>query len=352
MTAARRAADDDDPSIAIAPESRALRELIDCVAPTPLPVLLLGETGSGKEIAAERLHRHSRQTQDRFVKVNCASLAESIVDSELFGHERGAFTNAHATREGLFESADGGTLFLDEVAALSSRTQAKLLRVLECGEIVRLGSSRARCVNVRIIAATHGDLEGMVASGAFREDLFFRLNTITVRIPPLRARPSDIVPLAELFAARLARSLDRVPPRFSRQAIELLIEHGWPGNVRELRHVVERAVVFCQTEIEAADLGLPICRPLARFDARASSNDVLSDEPAAALVDEPRAGPGCIRDEVKSFERERIVAALENSRQNQTRAAELLGVSRRTLTNKLNAYGILRPRKRGPSLGD
>jgi two-component system response regulator AtoC len=316
--------DDQSDWIVLDPESRALAALLDSVAPAPLPVLLLGETGSGKEMAAERLHRGSPRAPRPLVRINCAALSDSIVDSELFGHERGAFTSAHAQRAGLFEAADGGTLFLDEVAELTPRTQAKLLRVLESGEIVRVGSTQTRAVDVRVVAATNADLEQMVAAGSFREDLLFRLNAITVRIPPLRARPTEVIPLAELFAARLARQLQRPLPRLSPGAVAALLAHHWPGNVRELRHVMERALVVSRSPmLQAEDLGLP----------------------AAREVDQPEAG---IRGQMRSFEKERILLALERARHNQTRAAQLLGMSRRTLTNKLNAHRIARPRKKVP----
>lgn len=306
--------------LALDPEMRRLRDALETVAPTPLPVLILGETGTGKEVVAEWIAGMSRHARDRFVKVNCASLSETLVESELFGHERGAFTGAVAPREGLFEAAHEGTLFLDEVGELSPRTQAKLLRTLEYGEIVRVGSTRPRRVDVRVIAATHRDLEQMVAEGEFRQDLYFRLNAVTLRIPPLRARTCEILPLAELFAARLSRRLERPAPRLTPAATSALLAHPWPGNIRELRHVIERAVVMAKGGPIQAD-HLMLVAPRAQVDAG-------------------------IRGDVRSFERDRILAALDRTRQNQTRAAELLGVSRRTLTNKLNAYGIARPRKK------
>ncbi|KYF68711.1 sigma-54 interaction domain-containing protein [Sorangium cellulosum] len=306
--------------LALDPEMRRLRDALETVAPTPLPVLILGETGTGKEVVGEWIAGMSRHARDRFVKVNCASLSETLVESELFGHERGAFTGAVAPREGLFEAAHEGTLFLDEVGELSPRTQAKLLRTLEYGEIVRVGSTRPRRVDVRVIAATHRDLEQMVAEGEFRQDLYFRLNAVTLRIPPLRARTCEILPLAELFAARLSRRLERPAPRLTPAATSALLAHPWPGNIRELRHVIERAVVMAKGGPIQAD-HLMLVAPRAQADAG-------------------------IRGDVRSFERDRILAALDRTRQNQTRAAELLGVSRRTLTNKLNAYGIARPRKK------
>jgi DNA-binding NtrC family response regulator len=235
-----------DSCVVLDPEMRRIWALLATVGPTPLPVLILGETGSGKEVAAEWLHKNRGHDRGAFLRMNCASLAEAIVESELFGHEKGAFTGALSARQGLFEAADGGTLFLDEIAELSLPTQAKLLRVLECGEIVRVGSTTPRRVDVRIVSATHRDLEARVAQGAFREDLFFRMNGIAVRLPPLRARAIEIVPLARMFAGNAARKLGRDEPELSDAAIARLGAHAWSGNVRELRNVMERAVVLAK----------------------------------------------------------------------------------------------------------
>jgi len=230
------------------PAMKRLYEMLDVVAPTGLSVLILGETGVGKEVFAEALHRRSSRVGAPFLKLNCAALPESILEAELFGYEKGAFTGATQTKVGLFEAADGGTLFLDEVGEMAPSTQTKVLRALESGEVMRLGSSTTRKVDVRFISAANRDLRKLVASGGFRADLFFRLNGITMTLPPLRKRPEDVLPLAEVFLARSARKLGKPPPRLGEEARKALGAHPWPGNVRELRNVIERAVVLCQGE--------------------------------------------------------------------------------------------------------
>ncbi|WP_394849781.1 sigma 54-interacting transcriptional regulator [Pendulispora brunnea] len=306
--------------ILMAPEMRNLLHRADLFAASSLTILILGETGVGKELIAERVHRRSPRRCGNMLKVNCASLAESLVESELFGHERGAFTGALAQREGLFEAADGGTLFLDEVGELSPVVQAKLLRVLECGEIVRVGATKPVRVDVRIVAATHRDLAQLVRIGRFREDLYFRLTGAELHVPPLRKRQLDIEPLAIHFADRMARSLGRPVPQISSKAIHILLLHPWPGNVRELKLVIERAVVVCQGDTLGAE-----CLEFPRRDVR---------------VEETKDG----HDEFD--ERSRIIKALQKTNGNQTRAAELLGMTRRSLVNKLDRYEIARPRKR------
>jgi hypothetical protein len=223
------------------PTMKRLYEMLDVVAPTGLSVLILGETGVGKEVFAEALHRLSSRVGAPFLKLNCAALPESILEAELFGYEKGAFTGATQTKVGLFEAADGGTLFLDEVGEMAPSTQTKVLRALESGEVMRLGSSATRKVDVRFISAANRDLRKLVASGGFRADLFFRLNGITMTLPPLRKRPEDVLPLAEVFLARSARKLAKPAPRLGEEARKALGSHPWPGNVRELRNVIERA---------------------------------------------------------------------------------------------------------------
>jgi DNA-binding NtrC family response regulator len=322
-------------------EMRRVRETLELVGPASLSVLILGETGSGKEVAADWLHRASTRAQRNMLKINCAGLAESIVESELFGHEKGAFSGAALARQGLFEAADGGTLFLDEVAELTPRIQAKLLRVLECGEIIRVGSHTARRVDVRFVAATHRSLEQLVATGQFREDLYFRLNGVTVRLPPLRERREEILPLAHMFVRRAADKLGRIPLPLGEAAAEALLAHPWPGNVRELRQVIERAIVVCRsTALNVEDLGLKV--PSRPTEPPTDREPCAAQDGAGEADEEVSLG---LRDELRMFERDRIVAVLAQTNGNQTRAAQLLGVSRRTLTNKLNAYDIDRPRK-------
>ncbi len=328
-------AEQSEPPIIVDEEMQRVFQLLKQVAPTDLPVLILGETGSGKEGAAEWLHAHSGRTGGRFVTVNCASLSESVLESELFGHERGAFTGALAAREGLFEAADGGTLLLDEIGEFSLRAQAKLLRVLETGEIVRVGSTQPRRVDVRLVAATHRDLPELVRQGAFREDLYFRLSGITLTIAPLRERRSEILPLALLFLRRVARAMKRPVWTLAECAESALVAHAWPGNVRELRNAVTRAAALCTGPALRAEHFALGGASLGRSRPPAPPGPPATADAASTTV----------RRELQIFERERIMAALEKTDGNQTRAAELLGLSRRTLTNKLNAHAIERPRK-------
>jgi transcriptional regulator with GAF, ATPase, and Fis domain len=317
---------------------RRIYELLDKLALTHIPILVLGETGVGKELIAEWVHRHSARADAPLVKLNCAGLTESVVESELFGHERGAFTGATNLHAGLFERADGGTLLLDEIGELPARTQAKLLRVLESGELQRVGGTLTRFVSVRVIAATHRDLAAMVERGEFRQDLFFRLNAAIVDVPPLRERSSEIVPLAELFLERYAERMHRPPLELDRDATAALLAYDWPGNVRELRNVIERAAAMTDDgRISAVALAL---------NTRLRRKPQASEE--ARIASAPTIGPlafGDIRSELRAFERARIIAALETTMGNQTRAAKLLGVSRRTLSNKLTMHGLERPRR-------
>jgi DNA-binding NtrC family response regulator len=259
--------------------------------------------------------------------INCAALAESLLESELFGHEKGAFTGAVAARAGLFEAAEGGTVFLDEIGELPLATQGKLLRVLEERVVTRVGSTRARPIDVRFVAATNRDVEADSKQGRFRPDLYFRLAGITLTIPPLRERPVEIEHLVGSFVAAACRQVDRSAPlAVSPAAWELLLRHDWPGNVRELRNAVERAVVLC-----AGDAILPEDLPPS-----------LQRAPAPAPPLERDAGP--LADELKALERARISEALERCGGNQSRAAELLGMPRRTLVSRLAEFGLGRRR--------
>jgi DNA-binding NtrC family response regulator len=282
-------------------------------------VLLLGETGVGKEVLARAIHSHSPRARGPFMAINCAALAESLLESELFGSEKGAFTGA-LTRVGLFEAAGGGTLFLDEVGELPLGTQAKLLRVLEERLVTRLGSTRARPVDVRFIAATNRDLDADSRQGRFRSDLYYRLNGLALVIPPLRERPLEIEALATSFLSAACRDLERrAPLTFSSAALELLRRHPWPGNVRELRNAVERAVVMC-----AESSILPEHLP-----PTLSSSTPTRPAPAATL-----------QAEMKAMERRRIVEALERCEGNQSEAARQLGMPRRTLVSRLKELGL------------
>ncbi|HEY8428067.1 MAG TPA: sigma 54-interacting transcriptional regulator, partial [Sandaracinaceae bacterium] len=292
------------PALVRDPAMEAVMELARRVAPSELTVLLLGETGVGKEIVAEAIHAASRRRGGPFVRVNCAALAESVAESELFGHERGAFTGAVGARAGIFEAAEGGTVFLDEIGELSPSLQAKLLRVLESREVTRVGSVVARPIDVRFISATNRDLRAEVAAGRFREDLFFRLNGIRIEIPPLRERPADIAPLALRFARGAGSSAITIDD----EVLPLLARYPWPGNVRELRNAMERAAV-----LSGGGHILPIHLP-----------EEIREHGAAP----PPAGG--LRAELDGVERRRILEALERTGGNQTQAAALLGMPRRT----------------------
>ncbi len=352
------------------PTMQRLYALLDVIAPSPLNVVILGETGTGKEVFAEAMHKGSSRASRPFLKINCAALSGSLLESELFGHEKGAFTGAIGAKEGLFEAADGGTVFLDEVGELPIETQAKLLRVIEYGEVIRLGSVQPRRVDVRYVAATNRDLNHAIAQGRFRADLFFRLNGFLVTLPPLRKRQRDIVPLARHFLDRAARGRPYHVTAESQAALE---RYSWPGNVRELKNVLERALVLAGAvgRIDPLHLQLPDASAPAE-----SGRDVASGPfdttpptpygsgslsgawpPAGAMgpmtpamgVMAPSVPPGPQADlkaQRESWEKHQILQALEKTSGNQKEAAKLLGVSRRTLINKIEAYGIARPRKR------
>jgi len=321
---ARRAAPSRaDAPVVIDPAMRRLYALADVIGPSSLHVIILGETGTGKEVYAEALHAASKRADRAFLRVNCASLQGPLLESELFGYERGAFTGATASKPGLLESADGGTVFLDEIGELPLETQAKLLRALESGDVTRLGAVTPKHVDVRYVAATHRDLALASREGTFRADLYFRLNGFSVTLPPLRRRRAEIVPLAEVILARLARQ-GGLPsaPRMKSAARAMLEGYLWPGNVRELRNVVERAFVLAQGGAEIL--------------------------PAHILLGEADAEPSQRRPEVLATlrDRDRVVQALEHAGGNQTAAAKALGVSRRALINRIAEYGLERPRKR------
>ncbi len=300
-------------------------------------VLIVGETGAGKEVLAETVHRASPRAAKPFLALNCAALTESLVESELFGYERGAFTGATQAKVGLLESAAGGTVFLDEIGEMPLATQAKLLRVLETRQVLRVGATQPRSVDVRFVAATNRDLEDEVAEKRFREDLYFRLNVITLEIPPLRERPEEIEPLARLFLGRLAEAVGRAPPSLSAEALALLHGSAWPGNIRELRNVLERAFVLCAGHEITVD-HLPVDK-LRRRHAEGVPTAGAPDTRTAPTSEEGREPQG-----LKEIERKAIVDALERCHFNQTRAAELLGMPRRTFCKRLKDYAIPRPR--------
>jgi transcriptional regulator with GAF, ATPase, and Fis domain len=320
---------------------------VEDVAPSDLSVLIMGDTGTGKELLAQLIHERSSRQKGPFVRLNCAALPETLAESELFGHERGSFTGAERTKTGLFEAADGGTLFLDEVGELSLPLQAKLLRVLDKGEVLPVGAVRARRVAIRVVAATNRDLRGRVGSGDFRADLFYRLSGVVVRVPPLRDRGNEIPALVDFFALACASQAGKPLPQFSPEAISALCAHEWPGNVRELKHVVERVVLLARNGVVLPDdLGLdptPHWPPLVPESTPTLTDiDEFPETPTSVTVERvPIATPLS----EGSSERQRIVDALARTHGNQVRAARLLGISRRTLINRLDTYGLPRPRK-------
>jgi DNA-binding NtrC family response regulator len=318
---------------------RQLYKLIERVAPGMISVILLGETGVGKEVVAEALHRLSPRAERPFVRLNCAALSESLLESELFGHEKGAFTGAVQARAGLLESADGGTVFLDEVGEMPVTTQVKLLRVIEERRVTRVGATRPRDLDVRFVSATHRDLEAEIARGRFRQDLYFRLNGISVVIPPLRERAREIDALARFFAAEGARRAGlSSPPALTPEALAALRAHAWPGNLREMRNVLERAVLLAgEGPVTPEHLPGVGARPRSVAPPAPEAND------AAPAPDAARGGAR--QSELDAIERQRILDALERCAGNQTLAARILGMSRRTFVNRLTEYNIARPRK-------
>jgi transcriptional regulator with PAS, ATPase and Fis domain len=349
-------------AVSPAPDTMAeLEAMAARLAAGSVSVLIQGETGVGKERMAERIHRMSARASGPFVRLNCAAIAESLLESELFGHERGAFTGAHAAKLGLLELAAGGTLFFDEIGELPLALQVKLLRAVEERAVRRVGGVEARPVDVRYVSASNRELEAEVEAGRFRRDLYYRLAGATLFIPPLRQRRGEIRPLAGRFVAEASEALGRASVSLSEDACAWLLEHAWPGNVRELRSACERAVLLCDESALRRDHFLAAAGPRAGAFAAAagatggapSPSDVASESPPADPPDPPDrpadGEPDSLRDaarrEVEAVERRRIVAALEQAGGNQTRAAELLGISRRTLVNRLGAYDLPRPRK-------
>ncbi len=309
------------------PAMKALIDMVGAVAPSEATVLITGESGTGKELIARCVHANSGRSDKPLVTVNCAALAESILESELFGHEKGAFTGADRRREGRFMQADRGTIFLDEIAEMSPMMQAKLLRVIQEGEIQRVGSDKPLIVDVRILAATNRELEAEVEAGRFREDLYYRLNVVTLQIPQLRNRLDDIPLLAHHFMEIYGKKNRKPVKGFTPYALDLLLRYPWPGNVRELENSVERAVILLPGEyISEKELPLSI----SRIDA--AENDVRKGTAPPA----ESAGRGSL----EAIEKEAILAALNTAEGNKSQAARTLGISRKTLHNKLRNYGI------------
>jgi transcriptional regulator with GAF, ATPase, and Fis domain len=308
------------------------------VAPTQASVLLLGETGTGKELVARTIHGYSERTARRFVAVNCSALAEGLLESELFGHVRGAFTGAASSRPGLFREADRGTLFLDEIGDISPALQARLLRALQEHEIVPVGSEAVIKVDVRIIAATHRDLAALVRTGKFREDLYYRLNVVTLQLPPLRDRKQDIPLLLDHFLRELTERHGRGPVALDPEAQQRLLAYDWPGNVRELQNVLERALVLAEQDVIGPEHLPAEVRPSSDSDPPPGPPP---DEGAAVL--EPRAGGLLSLEEV---ERRHVMRVLEATGGSREEASRILGISRRTLTRMVQRWGL--PPRRSP----
>ena len=316
---------------------RSVLERVKVAAPAPTTVLIVGESGTGKELIANAIHQHSPRAARSFVALNCGAIPGEILEAELFGHERGAFTGAHQRRTGKVEMAHGGTLFLDEISELSPDLQVKLLRVLEDRKITRVGGNEEIEVDFRLVAATNRDLESEVASGRFRQDLYYRLKVVTIALPPLRQRPEDILPLVDHFVDHFNRQLGRRVRRLAPALLDALRGLAWAGNVRELRNVVENMVLFCQGE-ELSTADLP---PEYRHTGVVS--------PAAEAIGEGGAtapGPYVPRP-MADIEKEAILGALAFTRGHRAKAAGLLGIGLRTLQRKLKEYGMATGRGEG-----
>jgi two-component system, NtrC family, nitrogen regulation response regulator NtrX len=337
----RRAAEVRHEMVGESPGLHKVREAIGRAAPTNATVLILGESGVGKELVARAIHRNSLRARERFVQVNCAAIPEELIESELFGHEKGSFTGATEKQIGKFEQADRGTIFLDEVGDMSPKTQAKVLRVLQEGEVERLGSSRTMKVDVRVIAATNKDLEEEIDAGRFREDLYFRLSVIPIQVPPLRERPEDIGLLVKHFTDLFNREGNFKPRRFTPAALDHLQAQRWRGNIRELRNTVERLLIMSRGDvIDVADL-----KDLVRGEPRPAPSAVAVAAGAPAPAGEaPKDKPGTLREFKESAERAFLVDKLRENGWNISRTAEALDTPRSNLYKKLEQYQISQER--------
>ncbi|RJR34570.1 MAG: sigma-54-dependent Fis family transcriptional regulator [Desulfobacteraceae bacterium] len=303
---------------------RQLKEQIRIVAPTNAWVLISGENGTGKELVAHTIHRLSKRSQKPFVEVNCAAIPEELIESELFGHEKGAFTGASSTKKGKFDQANEGSLFLDEIGDMSMKAQSKTLRILQEQKFERVGGSRTIQVDVRVIAATNKDLETEIEKGTFRDDLYFRLNVIPIRVPPLRERAEDIPSLVKVFVTEFSLQMNIDPKEFSSDAVQLLKKYHWPGNVRELRNLVERLVIMTQgSVIQAKDIPLP-------FNQQAKMDEEFASVFTAASYKEAKG----------IFEKAFIARKLRENHGNISQTADAIGIERSNLHKKIKAYGL------------
>lgn len=325
-------------------KSKALLDLVQRIAPSHATALIIGETGTGKELIARHIHELSARKTAPFVAVNCAAISDTLMESELFGHERGAFTGAVTAKAGWFETADGGSLFLDEIGDLPLGLQAKLLRVIQEREVVRVGSRHPIAIDVRLIAATNVKLEEAVAAGRFREDLYYRLHVATVNLPPLRDRPGDILPLAQHFVSIYGSRLGITQAQLSPEAAKHLLAYPWPGNIRELENTIHHALVVCPgTEVRPEDLRLPTSRARipAGTETSGQSLAALSTALQQLFLDERSDLYQLIDDTI-------FRAAYDYCDHNQLRTARLLGISRNIVRDRLIRYGLLGSQKVAP----
>ena len=325
-------ADDERPLIARDESMTAVLSMADQIAPSDASILITGESGVGKEVMARYIHNASRRADKPFISVNCAAIPENLLESELFGHEKGAFTGAVARRIGKFEEADGGTLLLDEISEMDGRLQAKLLRALQEREIDRVGGGRPVRVNIRVLATSNRDLAQAVRDGTFREDLLYRLNVVNLRLPSLRERPADILALAEHFVKKYAAANGTPDRPLSQEARRRLLAHRWPGNVRELENAMHRAVLLASgSEIEETAVRLPDGKPMSATDAGSQAIDRAVQAAAGAAH-------AFVGQTVAQVEQQLILETLSHCLGNRTHAANILGISIRTLRNKLKEY--------------
>jgi two-component system, NtrC family, nitrogen regulation response regulator NtrX len=317
------------------PLLRRVEAEIARAAPTKASVLITGESGTGKELVARAIHRNSTRSEKAFIKVNCAAIPEELIESELFGHEKGAFTGASRDQSGKFVQADGGTIFLDEIGDMSLKTQSKVLRVLQDGEVEPVGAARSFTVDVRVIAATNKDLPAEIAAGRFREDLYFRLNVVPVQLPPLRERREDVEPLVAWFAESFCRDNNYRPKRFAPDALEVFRGLPWRGNVRELRNAVERLIIMTASDVvRASDIPAGLSMPLGTEDARVPLGAVIVSHAGVTLQ--------AFKD---AAERAFLLAKLEENDWNVAATAKAIDTPRSNLYKKLEAYGIARDRE-------
>ena len=337
-------ADDNRPMVVRDPAMQAVIAMADQIAPSDASILITGESGVGKEVIARYVHQKSRRASKPFISVNCAAIPENLLESELFGHEKGAFTGAVARRIGKFEEANGGTLLLDEISEMDGRLQAKLLRALQEREIDRVGGAKPVKVDIRILATSNRDLAQAVKDGTFREDLLYRLNVVNLRLPSLRERPGDVLALAEFFVRKYAAANGAPERPLSAEAKRRLALHSWPGNVRELENAMHRAVLLASgPEIEESAIRLPDGQPLSGGDPQARTAQ------AASLAAET-ANRGYVGQTVSAMEQQLIIDTLQHCLGNRTHAATILGISIRTLRNKLKEYteaGVAVPAPQG-----